>query len=351
MIARSSDSSQTRDYFYYETKEEHRVPDTLTKIVTGDVDFVQVPDRGKDVYWQHWYGVDFGRFAGVNPVQIERFLRPFAGSITNEGIDEGESRFTYALKPGTDSAYSYNSIMNSITPLYYTATKSPNESIYFKNASFPKPLESNGIQFVFNPREVFITARRFGNISFAEADKKEKEEAQIYNSTIAGQYDQYINTIQDYIDRQFSSAVNDIKSEYATSSFFGTPKNKGVIQISTYDTGIFELEIVEANKIKVHPIKDMVFGALKLKLSKAGITKRTFREDFYRKLKEWNQDKYEQKIVFTEETGKPNKLRIANFNHGNWISQWSQASAIQRGSSKGEYQNLVTLGDVKRKKN
>ena len=175
--------------------------------------------------------------------------------------------------------------MNSITPLYYTATKSPNESIYFKNASFPKPLESNGIQFVFNPREVFITARRFGNISFAEADKKEKEEAQIYNSTIAGQYDQYINTIQDYIDRQFSSAVNDIKSEYATSSFFGTPKNKGVIQISTYDTGIFELEIVEANKIKVHPIKDMVFGALKLKLSKAGITKRTFREDFYRKLK------------------------------------------------------------------
>ena len=114
MIARSSDNSQTRGYFYWETKEEHRVPDTLTKIVTGDVDFVQLPDRGRDVYWQHWYGVDFGRFAGVDPVQIERFLRPFAGSITNEGIDEGESRFTYALKPGTDSAYSYNSIMNKI---------------------------------------------------------------------------------------------------------------------------------------------------------------------------------------------------------------------------------------------
>ena len=207
MITQTSNNSQNRGYFYWETKEEYRFPDTLTKIVTGDVDFVQLPNRGKDVYWQHWYGVDFGKFAGVDPVQIERFLRPFYGSISNEGIDEGESRYVYALKPGTDSRYNYDPIMNHITPLYYTATKSPNESIYFKNVSFPRPLESQGIQFVFNPREVFITARRFGNISFAEAELKEREESQIYHSTIAGRYDQYINTINDHIDRQFSSAI------------------------------------------------------------------------------------------------------------------------------------------------
>ena len=54
MIARSSDSSQTRDYFYYETKEEHRVPDTLTKIVTGDVDFVQFQTEARTFLTLVW---------------------------------------------------------------------------------------------------------------------------------------------------------------------------------------------------------------------------------------------------------------------------------------------------------
>ena len=287
----------------YGTAETARSVDKLTKIVTGDADFIQVPDRGKPVYWQHWYKFNGnGAFAGVDPDNVERFSKEYN--------DNGTPPRYLAQDERTDGFFSpkfyYGKYVSKMPKLYYEATKSPNESIYFKNPSFPRPVEVNGVQFVFNPKQV-------QDPSTLPPFPSENNELDPYS-----------------ID-----AINHIDPNFATSSFFGTPKKKGVVKFSTYDAGVFTLEIVEANRIASH-VKNKKFKAYKLILDdeSTGIQRKEQRglgSDFDSELDKWASKKYSQKITFTDKTGKPDKLVLNEANVQNipgvineFTSQWSQ---------------------------
>ena len=108
---------------------------------------------------------------------------------------------------------------------------------HFKNPSFPRPIEANGVQFVFNPKQI------------EDGDNE-------------------------------VTAINDIDPNFATSSFFGRPKKKGVVKFSTYDVGEFTLEIVQANRLSTGNAKNQKFKAYKLKTAGVNKQHRGLESDF-----------------------------------------------------------------------
>ena len=185
--------------------------------------------------------------------------------------------------------FDYGKYVSQIPRLYYRASKSPNESIYFKNPSFPRPIEANGVQFVFNPKQI------------EDGDNE-------------------------------VTAINDIDPNFATSSFFGRPKKKGVVKFSTYDVGEFTLEIVpKLIDLAQEMLKTKKFKAYKLKTAGVNKQHRGLKSDFDTALERWSNNKYSQKITFTDKTGKPDKLVLKRVNIQNipgvindFTSQWSQ---------------------------
>ena len=105
----------------YGTATSGGIPDTLTRIVTGDADFVELPDRGRAVYWQHYYKFNGnGEFAGVDSNNVEKF-GTMEEPIKQQGPD---IQTVYETEK-----FDYGKYVSQIPRLYYRASKSPNESI------------------------------------------------------------------------------------------------------------------------------------------------------------------------------------------------------------------------------